>query len=127
MNDKFFMFAAKAYNNPCFCSIDDFKSDLKRIKYIKKLLNKYIETGEFKESLLLGHFVVLSNMFDSYSLAILIFNQLDVKYYSSVKTFLHFLSYVPINPLIYSIDGKFIININDIEIDPNLLYELEQI
>ena len=41
------LYAAKHYSNPKFSDIDDFNEDLKRFKYIKRLLNRYIETDEF--------------------------------------------------------------------------------
>ena len=39
-----FLYAAKHYKNPKFSDIDDFYEDLKRFKYIKRLLNRYLET-----------------------------------------------------------------------------------
>ena len=41
----------------------EFYEDLKRFKYIKRLLNRYIEGGELKERLILNHIVVLFNLF----------------------------------------------------------------
>ena len=35
-----FLYAAKHYKNPKFSDIDDFYEDLKRFKYIKRLLNQ---------------------------------------------------------------------------------------
>ena len=36
------LYAAKHYSNPKFSDIDDFHEDLKRFKYIKRLLNRYL-------------------------------------------------------------------------------------
>lgn len=62
-NDNFFIYAAKHYDNPQCHSTEEFVEDLRRIKYIKKLVTRYIETGELKERLILNHIIVLSNVF----------------------------------------------------------------
>ena len=60
MQDKldasnFLLYAAKHYDNPqCFDTLE-FYEDLKRFKYIKRLLNRYVEDGDLKERLILNH------------------------------------------------------------------------
>jgi len=45
LNDSnFVLYAAKHYYNPKCIDSEEFFEDLKRIKYIKRLLNRYIET-----------------------------------------------------------------------------------
>ena len=39
------LYAAKHYYNPRFSDIEEFNEDLKRFKYIKRLVNRYIENG----------------------------------------------------------------------------------
>ena len=57
------LYAAKCYDNPqCFDTVE-FYEDLNRFKYVKRLFNKYEETGELKERLILNHITVLSNVF----------------------------------------------------------------
>ena len=46
--DNYLLFAIKFYNNPHALTKDDFEDDLKRIKYIKRLLKRYKNTGELK-------------------------------------------------------------------------------
>ena len=59
---NFLLYAAKHYDNPqCFDTIE-FYEDLKRFKYIKRLLNRY----DLKERLILNHIVVLFNLFGVY-------------------------------------------------------------
>ena len=41
----------------------EFEDDLKRFKYIKRLLRRYYDTGVLKERLLLNHLIVLNNVF----------------------------------------------------------------
>ena len=57
------LYAAKHYSNPTFSDIEDFHEDLKRFKYIKRLLNRYLETDDLSERLILNHLIVIFNMF----------------------------------------------------------------
>ena len=54
---NFLLYAAKHYDNPQCMDIEEFQDDLKRINYIKKLLNKYKTTGELKERLIINHII----------------------------------------------------------------------
>ena len=44
--NNFSLFAAKYYNNPNCTDILEFHDDLNRIKYVKRLLKGYSESGE---------------------------------------------------------------------------------
>ena len=44
-DDNYLLFAIKFYNNPHALTKDDFEDDLKRIKYVKRLLKRYKNTG----------------------------------------------------------------------------------
>ena len=57
------MYAIKHYDNPQCEGEKEFQDDLKRFKYIKRLLRKYYDTGVLKERLLLNHIIVLKNVF----------------------------------------------------------------
>ena len=61
--ETFLLYAAKHYDNPQLYNEEEFYDDLKKFKYIKRLFNKYSETGELKERLILNHIVVLTNVF----------------------------------------------------------------
>ena len=52
------MYAIRHYNNPQCEGEKEFEDDLKRFKYIKRLLRKYHDTGILKERLLLNHLIV---------------------------------------------------------------------
>ena len=74
--------------------VDEFYEDLKRFKYIKRLLNRYLETGNLSERLLLNHFIVLFNSFNvKPSLKMLEF-KLEEKHWPAVKPFLIYLNYI---------------------------------
>ena len=57
------LYAAQNYHNPLTASSEDFYEDLKRFKYIKRLVNRYLSTGELSERLILNHLIVIFNMF----------------------------------------------------------------
>ena len=64
-NSNFILFAAHHYDNPQCMDEAEFFDDLKRFKYLKRLFNKYHETGEIKERLVLNHLMILYNLFGS--------------------------------------------------------------
>ena len=66
------MFAIKHYDNPQSEGEKEFQDDLKRFKYIKRLLRKYYDTGVLKERLLLNHLIVLLNVFGADACATLL-------------------------------------------------------
>ena len=57
------MFAIKNYDNPLSVTYEDFEEDLKRFKYIKRLLRRYETQGDFKVHLILNHIIILYNAF----------------------------------------------------------------
>lgn len=89
-----FLYAAKHYKNPKFADIDEFYEDLKRFKYVKRLLNRYIETDELAERLLLNHFIVIFNMFGIEAALAILELKLEDKHWPIVKPFLIFLNYI---------------------------------
>ena len=88
------LYAAKHYSNPTFSDIEDFHEDLKRFKYIKRLLNRYIETDELSERLILNHLIVIFNMFGIEAALNILELKLDEKHWPVVKPFLIFLKYI---------------------------------
>ena len=89
-----FLYAAKHYKNPNFSDIDDFYEDLKRFKYIKRLLNRYIESDELSERLILNHLIVVFNMFGIEAALEILNLKLEDKHWPVVKPFLVFLKYI---------------------------------
>ena len=59
---NYMLFAIKFYDNPQAVTKDDFESDLKRIRYIKRLLKRYKNTGELKIHLIMNHLIILFNV-----------------------------------------------------------------
>ena len=89
-----FLYAAKHYKNPKFADIDEFYEDLKRFKYIKRLLNRYLETDDLAERLLLNHFIVIFNMFGTEAALEILELKLEDRHWPIVKPFLIFLNYI---------------------------------
>ena len=86
------MYAIRHYNNPHCEGEKEFEDDLKRFKYIKRLLRKYHDTGILKERLLLNHIIVLHNVFGSDACATLLLYKIQEEYWSALKSFLLFLN-----------------------------------
>jgi|SRR5210317_870931 len=94
-NDNITMFAIKHYDNPQCEGEAEFHDDMKRFKYIKRLLRKYEETGELKERLLLNHMIVIFNVFGADAGSTLMLFKIEPNYWSVVKTFMKFLGMLP--------------------------------
>ena len=98
--DNLFLYAAKHYNNPQCSSTDEFYADLDRIKYIKRIINRYLETGELSDRLLLNHIIIFCNVFGIEIGVKMMAVKLDYKYWSVIKTILVFLKYIEPTDLI---------------------------
>lgn len=93
-DDNFMFYAMKAYESPK-CIMSEFEEDLKRIKYVKRLIKRYKATGEIKERLILNHIIILSNVFGVIPTVRMLFFKLDREEYEILKTFLLFLNFMP--------------------------------
>lgn len=114
LNDETFMiYAMKSYDSPK-CIMSEFEEDLKRIKYVKRLIKRYKTTGELKERLILNHIIILSNVFGTRNAVRMLFYRIDEEDHSILKTFLLFLDYMP--DVIAGIKGKTIYS-GDIKVD----------
>ncbi len=114
---NYLLFAIKFYNNPQAVTREDFESDLKRIRYIKRLLKRYKNTGELKIHLILNHLIILFNVFDDAAVPLLFYN-LERDLWPAIKSFLVFLNRVPEYPKTA---------INRIDIDEVCLQELKSL
>ena len=91
-SENVMMFAIKHYDNPQCESEKEFHDDMKRFKYIKRLLRKYKETGILKERLLLNHIIVLNNLFGPEACVTLLLFKIQREYWETLKSFLLFLN-----------------------------------
>jgi hypothetical protein len=68
---------------------DEFYEDINRIKYIKRLISKYADTGELKSRLLMNHLLVLVNLFGPLPCTRILLYRIDDKYHEIIVTFLN--------------------------------------
>jgi hypothetical protein len=118
--DNYLIFAIKNYDNPQSITKEDFDNDLKRFKYVKRLLNRYKKTkniSDLKVHLILNHLIVLFNIFNDATIPLLFYN-LDQSHWSIIKSFLIFLNRIPEYPKTF---------INTIQEDQDCLTLLEKI
>ena len=92
--NNYMLFAIKFYDNPHALTKEEFEDDLKRIKYVKRLLKRYKNTGVLKTHLILNHLTVLFNVFGEASVPLLFYN-LEEDLWPSIKSFLIFLNRIP--------------------------------
>lgn len=115
--DNYLLFAIKFYDNPQAITMEDFQTDLKRIRYVKRLLKRYKNTGEIKTHLILNHLIILFNVFNDAAVPLLFYN-LERDLWPSIKSFLIFLNRLPEYPRT---------QIHDIEEDVECLSQLHAI
>ena len=118
---NFLMFAMKEYTNQQCTNIDEFYDDLKKIKYIKRLINRFLDSGKLKEILILNHLIVFYNVFDNKAATRLLFFKIEDKYWSVLKTFLIYLSMMP--ETVKGIRGEDIIS-SDIQLNQEVIDKL---
>jgi hypothetical protein len=95
--ENYIIFAIKHYENPQAMTQEDFFEDMKRFKWIKRLLNKYKNTGELNIHLIINHFMVLYNVFGEAATPLL-FYKLNKELWSVLKTFVLYLGRLPEYP-----------------------------
>jgi len=119
--DTFLLYAAQHYNNTTCISLKEFESDLKRFKYIKRLLKRYKKNGVLSERLILNHLILLHNVFSD-ALIPMLFMKFEPEYWSEVKTFLVFLNYLPEQ---YQINKS--VNETDVPLEGQIIQRLRKI
>lgn len=122
-NENFLIYCAKIYDNPGMTSTEEFIEDLDRIKYIKKLITRYIDTGDLKERLILNHIITLHNCFGN-NLAKIMFLKMENQF-QFVKPFLIMLNALP--EVIYNVGIYKKIYTYDMPMNPNVIRILRKI
>lgn len=123
-DSNFVLIAAKYYDNPqCFDTLE-FYEDMSRFKYIKRLFNRYEDTGELKERLIINHITILYNVFGAEATRLLFF-KLD-GYHHLLKPFIILLGRLPDVVHGIGIDNKTIYT-SDIIMDENVVGILRKI
>ena len=92
---NYILFAIKHYENPHCVTRDDFDEDMKRFKYLKRLLKRYLRRGPLRIHLIINHLIILYNVFGE-SATPLLFLYMEKEYWSLMKTFLLYLNKYPV-------------------------------
>ena len=121
---NFLMYCAKHYDNPQCHSTEEFIEDLKRIKYIKKLITRYVENGELKERLILNHLIILYNVFGPEHLCKILYLKMKPQF-KYLKPFLILLNVLP--KKIYNVRDEFIIDTDEIVMDEKIIISLRKV
>jgi len=122
-NDNIMIFAMKAYDKPN-CIMSEFKEDMKRFNYIKRLFKRYRKLNELRGQLVINHLIVLNNVFGPEIATRLLFFKVSKEDYPILKTYLLFLSCMP--EKVKGIKGHDIIS-SEISVDMAVANALRQI
>ena len=111
---NYILFAIKHYENPHCVTRDDFDEDMKRFKYLKRLLKRYVRGQALRTHLIINHLIILYNVFGDAATPLLFF-KMEREYWSMLKTILLYLNKYPLGMM------------PSLEIDPDLEEELEKL
>lgn len=123
-DSNFVLIAAKYYDNPQSFDTLEFYEDMSRFKYIKRLFNRYEDTGELKERLIINHIIILYNVFGNEATRLLFF-KLD-GYHHLLKPFIVLLGHMPDMIHGIGVENKTIIS-SDITMDNKVVEILRKI
>ena len=111
---NYILFAIKHYENPSSMTREDFDEDMKRFKYLKRLLKRYVRGGSLRTHLIINHLIILYNVFGEAATPLLFF-KMEREYWSLLKTILLYLNKYPIGMM------------PSLEVDLDLEKELEKL
>jgi len=122
-DNNILLYAVKCYDKPN-CIISEFDEDFKRVRYIKRLLKKYRETGELKERLVLNHIILLQNVFGIVPSTRILFAKVSDKDYGTLKPFLIYTSAMP--AVVRGVNGRDVLS-SDIPMDWSIVEILRKL
>ena len=117
-DDTFLLYCAQHYDNVNCHTTQEFLEDLKRLKYIKKLLTRFQQGSVLKERLILNHIIILSNVFGPAVTSKLLFFKLKM-YLPQVKPFLIYLNILP--DRLYNVGDCDVVWTDDIPMDQRII------
>lgn len=99
-NKNFMLFAANHYDNPECIDVEEFKEDLSRFKYLKRLFKRYEVSGDLQERLIINHIIVIFNVFGIDAANKMIMFKISQEHIKYLKPFLLFLNYIKDSDLV---------------------------
>lgn len=118
------LYAASVYDNPGCSSLLEFEEDYLRIKYLKTLLNKYINNKKINVRILVNHIICIQNVFPGEATAKILFVEMDEVTWNSLATILFYLSLMPDKMI--GINGKTIL-LSSMMLDMELIQILKEL
>ena len=91
---NFKLYASQHYNNPECLDVNEFKEDLSRFKYVKRLLSRYEAHSDLQERLILNHLIVIYNCFGIEASNRMLWYKIKESHWHYIKPFLVFLRYI---------------------------------
>jgi hypothetical protein len=92
LNDENFeLFAVRNYYSPKCVDAEEFYDDLRRFKYIKRLITRYKDSGKPPTNLLMNHLIIILNVFGVKNALKMLEFKISEEQWSVVKPFLIFL------------------------------------
>jgi len=93
-NNNFSLYASNHYGNRQCCSIEEFKDDMQRFKYLKRLFKRYSAYNDLQERLILNHIIIIYNVFGIKAATRMLFFKVEEQHHAALKTFLVYLHYL---------------------------------
>lgn len=123
-DDNFMLYCASHYDNARYATTEEFYEDISRIKYIKKLITRYVENGDLKERLILNHIIILNNCFGPDHLCKILYFKLkpQMKY---IKPFLILLEILP--ERLHNVGDEEWVDTDLIEMDTHIVSKLRKV
>jgi len=119
INDSNFeIIAAKLYSNPKCIDAQEFYQDLNRFKYIKKLVNRYQQSGILTPQsvrLILNHLTIVFNSFSMPGGVAMLRHKMTDEHMTIIKPFLVYLKAIQVTDM------------TDIDMDPIVVEALREI
>lgn len=95
---NFNLFAARHYDNPHCVDEEEFYEDLNHLKYLKRLLRRYLKSEKVDHKLVrltLNHIIVITNVFGVEPGVEIIFFKMEPELYPILKPYLEYLGMLP--------------------------------
>lgn len=110
---NFELYAMQNYINSKCVDYSEFKDDLARVRYVRRLLTRYITTDNLRLVIIRNHIIVLVNVFGVTGALTLLFYKIEPELYNILYTILSVMYNIP-----NSINGM---DISNLEVDANVL------